>query len=77
MTQFSCLNWDSENSVQAGQDDREGQTGRLCSGWRIAKAQLLYHRNTFFVFVKTLVTGSPTLRDSVLSSPTPAPTLPE
>jgi len=28
---FSCLDWDSETSAQAGQDEGGWQTGGLCS----------------------------------------------
>ena len=44
-------------SVQAAEDNEGWRTGRLCSGWRINSAQLLYQRNSFFDFVDTLVTG--------------------
>jgi len=44
-------------SVQAAEDEGGWQTGGLCSNWRIANAELLYHRNTFFDFVSTSVTG--------------------
>jgi len=47
---FSCLNWDSENSVQVGQDEGGWHTGGLCSDWHRVKPQLLYQRNRLFWF---------------------------
>jgi len=49
LTLLSCLNWDSENSVQARHDEGGWQIGGLC--WHITNVQLLYHRNSFlFLF---------------------------
>jgi len=50
------------DSVQAAEDEGGWQAGGLCSNWRIANAQLLYHRNKFIDFVDRSVAGSGGLR---------------